>query len=144
MKLKFIGLAGLILLVITSFSWPDLGIDDHLFEMDLPQSDFNWIENYVNGAVPVENSFIRCFVKAGLLPTPYDNYFAIRHVPPVWEKTLAEYVPSPTNFFSPIMVLIIFVFFYRSSRNSAGVDHPTGPAPRGSLQLIKGGNRVEA
>lgn len=126
MKLRFIGLAGLILLVIISFNWPDLGIDDHLFEMGLPQSDLNWIENYVGGAVPAENSFIRCFVKAGLLPTSYDNYLASRHVPPVWEKTLSEYVSSPTNFFSPIMVLIIFLFFYRSSRNSAGLDHPTG------------------
>lgn len=126
MKLRFIGLAGLILLMIISFSWPDLGINDHHSEIGLSLSDLNWFENYVDGAVPAGNSFIRCFVKAGLLPTPYDNYLPIRHVPPVWEKTLSEYVSTPTNFFSPIMVLIIFIFFYRSSRNSAGLDYPTG------------------
>ncbi|MGE5606572.1 MAG: hypothetical protein ACM3YE_12895 [Bacteroidota bacterium] len=131
MKLKFIGLAGLILLAIIPLSWPDLGIDNNIFEMGLPKPDFNWVENYVDGAVPVANSFIKCFVKAGLLPTPYDNYFTIRHVPPVWEKTLSEYISFLTNFFRPIMVLIIFLFFYQSSRNSAGLDHLTGLCRQG-------------
>lgn len=127
MKLRLtpVGLVGLILLAIICFSVPDFGTNNNIFEMRLPKSDLNWVENFVDGAFPVENSFIRCSVKAGLLPTPYDNWFAIRHVPPVWEKTLSEYVTFPVSFFRPIMVIIIFLFFYQSSRNNAGQDHLT-------------------
>lgn len=133
MKLRLtpVGLVGLILLAIICFSVPDFGINNNLFEMRLPKSDLNWVENFVNGAFPVESSFIRCSVKAGLLPTPYDNSFAIRHVPPVWEKTLSEYVTFSVGFFCPIMVIIIFLFFYQSSRNSAGQDHLTGFGAQG-------------
>lgn len=119
-------LAGLILLAIICFSLPDYGINHNTIEIGLPKPDLNWVENFVDGAFPVENSFIQCTVKAGLLPTPYDNYFAIRHAPPVWEKTLSEYVSFQVSFFCPIMVIIFFLFFYQSSRNSAGQDHLTG------------------
>lgn len=125
MKLRLtpVGLVGLILLAIICFSVPDFGINNNLFEMRLPKSNFNLVENFLDGAFPVENSFIKCSANAGLLPTPYDNSFAIRHVPPVWEKTLSEYVSFPVSFFRPIMVIITFLFFYQSSRNGAGQDH---------------------
>lgn len=124
MKLKLtpVSLVGLILLVIICFSLPDCGICNNILEIPLPKPEFDWAENYVDGAIPVENSFMRCFVKAGLLPTPYDNYLAVRHVTPVWECALSEYVSSSVSFFRPIMVIIFFLFFYRSSRNSAGQD----------------------
>jgi len=126
LKLTPIGLAGLILLAIICFSLPDFGFTNNNSQVVLSKPDLNWVENYVDGAFPVENCFIRSFVKAGLLPTPYYNCFAIRHAPPVWEKTLSEYASFLIVFFLPIMVIIFFLFFYQSSRNCADQDHLVG------------------
>ncbi len=127
MKLRLtpVGLVSLILLAIIGFALPDMGIGNNIFERGLPAFERNWTENYVDGAAPFENSFIKCFVKAGLLPTTHYYELAVRNVPPVWEKSLSEYVSYRTNFFRPIMVLIFFLFFYQSSRNSAEPDHQT-------------------
>lgn len=118
-----VGLVGIIFLALICFGSFDFEVTNRDFNISLPKSGINWVENYVDGAIPLENSFIGCFIKAGLAPTPYHNFFAIRPVPPVWEKTLPEYVSFAVDFFRPIMVLIIFLFFYQSSRNSAGLDH---------------------
>lgn len=120
-----VGLVGIILLAIIGFSFPVVGMDRLIVEPCQPDFGFNWVENHVDRATPVENSFIGSIEKAGLAPTPYYNLFTIRQVPPVWEKTLSEYVPFKTGFFCPMMVIIIFLYFYQSSRNSAGLDDST-------------------
>lgn len=117
-------LVGILLIALVSFAIVDLGVINNIFNICLP-SDQNWIqsENSVDGVVPFANSFIGCFIKASLAPAPYYDFFAIRPVPPVWEKTLPEYVSFSSNFFCPIMVIVIFLYFYQSSRNGAGLDH---------------------
>lgn len=117
-------LAGILLLVIICFAIVYFGIITNIFDIGLP-SDQNWLlsENHVDGVVPFANSFIGCFIKASLAPAPYYDFFAIRPVPPVWEKALPEYISFSGNFFCPIMVIVIFLYFYQSSRNGAGLDH---------------------
>ncbi len=115
---------GILLLLIICFTIADFGTINNIFDIYLP-SDLYWVqpENGIDGVVPLDDSLIGCYVKANLAPAPYYNFFGIRTVPPVWEKTLPEYVSFQVNFFCPIMVLVIFLFFYQSSRNGAGLDH---------------------
>lgn len=117
-------LAGILLLVVICFAIVYFGIITNIFDIGLP-SDQNWVqsENSVDGVVPFANSFIGCFIKASLAPAPYYDFFAIRPVPPVWEKALPKYISFSGNFFCPIMVIVIFIYFYQSSRNGAGLDH---------------------
>lgn len=120
-----VGLVTIILLPIIGLVFPTFGMDGLIVEPGKSDLGFNWVENHVDRATPVENSFIGSIEKAGLAPTSYYNFFTIRQVPPVWEKTLAESVPFKTGFFCPMMVIIIFLYFYQSSRNSAGLDDAT-------------------
>ena len=116
--------AGILLLVIICFAIVYFGIINDILDICLPSAQ-NWVqsENSVDGVVPFANSFIGCFIKASLAPAPHYDFFAIRPVSPVWEKVLPEYVSFSSNFFCPIMVIVIFLYFYQSSRNGAGLDH---------------------
>lgn len=119
-------LVGILFLTIICLLLVDFGMINNIFNIHLPNIDINWVENHVDSAIPFENSFIGYFFKVSLPPAPYNDFFAIRPAPPVWEKILPEYISIPINFFCPIMVIVIFLFFYQSSRNSAGLDHLTG------------------
>ena len=118
LTLASVGLVGIILLAIIGLIFPAVGMDRLILE-SYPDFGFNWAVNYVDRATPVENSFIGSIEKASLAPTSYYKFFRIRQVPPVWEKSFSEYVPFKTGFFCPMMVIIIFLYFYQSSRNSA-------------------------
>lgn len=124
LTLNPICLAGILILATICFAIVDFGTINNIFKIELP-SDLNLVqpENRVNGVVPFDNGLIRCFVKASLAPAPYNDFFEIRPAPPVWEKTLSEYVSFPVTFFRPIMVIIFFLYFYQSSRNGAGIEH---------------------
>lgn len=115
-------LVAAIVLVTICFFGSTIGTANNVTDIHLPKSDIGWFQNYVDEAVPYRNSLVGSFIKASIAPTPCNNFFTIRSAPPVWEKISSENITFSINFFCPLMVIIIFLFFYQSSRNNAGLD----------------------
>lgn len=111
-----------ILLVTICFFGSTIGTINNVTDIHLPKSDIGWFQNRVDEAIPYRNSFVGSFIKASIAPTQYSNYFTIRTAPPVWEKKSSVSIVFPIIFFRPLMVIIIFSYFYQSSRNNAGLD----------------------